>query len=117
MNAARLSSAALALSGLAGVVAPDRVADALQLPASSGRGRAEVRAGLGGAFAARGLWALLSADQRAARAVGVTWLGAAGARLASLLLDEPDTDPSFWAYLAAEVGFGLTAIATTRRHR
>ena len=110
MITARVSSAALALSGLAAVVAPDRVATALALPASTGRARAETRAGLGGTFAALGLWALLSPDPRAARAVGITWLGAAGARLAALVLDEPETDAAFWGYLAAEIGFGLTAI-------
>ena len=114
MNLARVSSAALAISGIAAVAMPGRVAAALELPASTNRGRAETRAGLGGTFAALGMWALLSRDPRAARAVGVTWLGAAGARLASLVLDDPETDPAFWAYLAAEVGFGLTAIGGSR---
>ena len=117
MIAARLSSAALAFSGLAAVVAPDRVATALAVPASTGRGRAETRAGLGGTFAALGLWALVSSDPQAARAVGVTWLGAAAARLASLVIDEPETDSAFWAYLAAELVFGLTAIVGSKRPR
>ena len=67
------------LSGVAGVALPKRVGSALELPATTGRGVAETRAGLGGTYAALGGWALVS---RAAHvAVGVTWLGAAAARL------------------------------------
>lgn len=43
---------------------------------------------------------------------GVAWLGAAAARTASLALDRPHTDAAFWSYLAAEIGFGVTAILT-----
>ena len=111
MNLGRLSSAALMLSGVAGVVMPGSVATALDLPATSGRGLAETRAGLGGTYAALGGWALLSRDRAAQTAVGVTWLGAAGARLGSLVLDHPRTDWTFWAYLAAEIGFGTSALA------
>jgi hypothetical protein len=110
MDLARVSSAALMLSGAAGVVAPERVSAELRLPVSTGRGRAEIRAGLGGTYAALGAWGLLSRDPASRRAVGVTWLGAAAARLASLALDEPETDAAFWAYLAAEIGFGLLAV-------
>jgi hypothetical protein len=98
------------LSGVAGVVMPRRVAAALDLPATSGRGVAETRAGLGGTYAALGGWALVSSDPAAQAAVGVTWLGAAGARLGSLVLDRPRTDWTFWAYLAAELGLGATAL-------
>jgi hypothetical protein len=98
------------LSGVAGVVMPRRVAAALDLPATSGRGVAETRAGLGGTYAALGGWALVSSDPAAQVAVGVTWLGAAGARLGSLVLDRPRTDWTFWAYLAAELGLGATAL-------
>jgi hypothetical protein len=110
MELGRLSSAALMMSGLAGVVMPNRVGKALDLPATTGRGVAETRAGLGGTYAALGGWALVSRDPAVQRAVGVTWLGAAGARLGSLLLDRPKTDWTFWAYLAAEIGFGATAL-------
>src|SRR5258708_11432895 len=104
MTLGRLSSAALLLSGLAGVVTPKRVAGALELSTDSGRAMAETRAGLGGTYAALGGWALLN-DQPAARvAVGVTWLGAAAARLAALASDKPQTDATYWAYLAPQVG-------------
>jgi hypothetical protein len=117
VNLGRWSSAALMASGLAGVVMPSSLASALELPAVTARGIAETRAGLGGTYAALGGWALLSRDPAAQAAVGVTWLGAAGARLASLLLDQPRTDRAFWAYLAAEVGFGATALVGARRAR
>jgi len=41
----------------------------------------------------------------------VAWLGAAAARLVSLVVDKPRTDASFCAYLAAEVVFGVVGIA------
>ena len=103
------------LSGVAGVVMPRSVGEALDLPAASRRGVAETRAGLGGTYAALGGWALVSRDPAAQVAVGVTWLGAAAARLASLALDRPRTDWTFWAYLAAEIGFGVTALGQVAR--
>jgi hypothetical protein len=103
------------LSGVAGVVMPRRVGAALDLPAASERGVAEIRAGLGGTYAALGGWALVSRDPAAQVAVGVTWLGAAVARLGSLAVDRPRTDWTFWAYLAAEVGLGVTALGQIAR--
>jgi uncharacterized protein DUF4345 len=102
-------------SGLAGAVVPDLVAQALELTVDSPRGKAEVRAGLGGTYAALGGWALVSSHPAAEAAVGVAWLGAAGARLASLALDRPKTPWPFWAYLGAEVTFGAAALASSRR--
>lgn len=115
MNLGRLSSAALMLSGAAGVVTPQRVASTLDLPPRSSRGVAETRAGLGGTYAALGGWALLSRDPTAQAAVGVTWLGAAAARVASLALDRPRTDWAFWSYLVAEVAFGAAALVPAVR--
>ena len=113
MNPGRLSSAALMLSGLAGVLIPERVGAALDLPATTGRGRTEARAGLGGTYAALGAWALLSTSPAAHRAVGVTWLGAAAARLASRRMDEPETDPVYWLSLGMEVGLGTLAVLSS----
>jgi len=110
----RCSSAALMASGLAGVVMPARVAGALELPAVTKRGIAETRAGLGGTYAALGAWALVSRDPTAQAAVGVVWLGAAGARIGSLLYDKPRTDTAFWAYLAAEISLGAAALLGAR---
>ena len=113
----RVSSAALMASGLAGAVMPGRVAAALDLPAVTKSGVAETRAGLGGTYAALGGWALVSRDPTAQAAVGLVWLGAAGARVASLLVDQPETDSAFWAYLAAEIGLGAAALIGARRAR
>jgi hypothetical protein len=115
MNLGRVSSAALMLSGISGVLTPKSVASALQLSPQSDRGVAETRAGLGGTYAALGGWALLSHDPTAQTAVGVTWLGAAAVRLASLVVDRPRTNVAYWGYLAAEVGFGATALASATR--
>jgi hypothetical protein len=103
------------LSGTAAIVAPGRVAAALQLSPVSSRGSAEVRAGLGGTYAALGAVALVSRDPAFQAAVGVTWLGAAAVRLAALRLDRPQTDAAYWAYLTAEIGFGAVAIAETAK--
>jgi hypothetical protein len=116
MNLGRVSSAALMLSGLAGVVTPDKFSSALDLTASSGRGIAETRAGLGGTYAALGAWALVSRKPAAHTAVGVLWLGAAAARIGALFVDDPKPDVTYWAYLAMEVGFGSAAVASAMRH-
>jgi hypothetical protein len=113
----RVSSAALMLSGAAGVVVPERVGVALGVSAVSARGMAEIRAGLGGTYAALGGWALVCAEPAAETAVGFTWLGAAAVRVASLVLDRPRTDWTYWAYLGAEVGFGVTALASARARK
>lgn len=110
----RVSSAALMLSGVAGVVTPARVADALDVSALSARGVAEVRAGLGGTYAALGGWALASSQPAAEAAVGVTWLGAAAVRIGALVADRPRTDWTYWAYLGAEVGLGTAALLSAR---
>jgi len=115
MKLGRASAAALMVSGLAGVLIPEKVAAALGLTPSPGRGIAEVRAGLGGTYAALGAWALLSRRRAAHTAVGVMWLGAATARLSALVVDDPEPDNTYWAYLAAELGFGAAALISGRR--
>jgi hypothetical protein len=111
----RVSSAALLLSGLAGVLTPTSVTTALHFTASSGRAKAATRAGLGGTYAALGVWAMLSRRPAAHTAVGVMWLGAAAARIGALFVDDPQPDASYWAYLAAELGFGGAAIIAAAR--
>ena len=115
MKLGRVSSAALLLSGAAGVLTPERVAESLHLTPGAGRGIAETRAGLGGTYAALGAWAMLSRRPAAHTAVGVMWLGAAAARIGALLVDDPEPDATYWAYLVAEVGFGLTAVFSGAR--
>ncbi len=106
----RISSAALLASGLAGIAIPERFAAALDLTATSPRGRAEIRAGLGGTYAALGTYALLSRSPAARRAVGLTWLGAAIVRIGAFEVDEPEADWTYWAYLAGEIGLGTGAL-------
>jgi hypothetical protein len=89
---------------------PDDVGRALELVPDTARGRTEVRAGLGGTYAALGAWSLLSRSPAAKRAAGVTWLGAGLTRIGSLAADRPRTDAAFWAYLAVELGLGLGAL-------
>jgi hypothetical protein len=110
MKPGSLSSAALMVSGLAGVLMPQRVGAALELPPMSDRAVAETRAGLGGTYAALGAWGLLTRDQGVQRAIGFTWLGAAGARLWALRKDEPKANWTYWSFLAAELGLGVAAV-------
>jgi hypothetical protein len=117
MVVGRLSSAALMLSGVAGMVSPAAVGSALDLVAGSARGVAETRAGLGGTYAALGGWALVCREPAAEIAVGVTWLGAAAVRIASLAVDRPKTDLAFWSYLGLEIGCGASALASARARR
>jgi hypothetical protein len=105
------------LSGISGVVTPKRVGAALELVPSSARGVAEARAGLGGTYAALGAWALFSREPAADVAVGVTWLGAGGVRLASLLVDRPRANAAFWTYLALELGLGATSLMSASLRR
>jgi Domain of unknown function (DUF4345) len=104
-------------SGLAGVLTPGDVGAALELRPTTPRGRTEVRAGLGGTYAALGAWALADRSSAAKRAVGFTWLGAGLVRLGSLAVDRPRTDPAFWAYLAIELGLGSAAVREAGRGR
>ena len=110
-----LSATGLLASGVAGVVVPERVATALDLIPTSSRGIAETRAGLGGTYAALGAWALLNKSAAAHRAVGWTWLGAAAVRMVALKADKPRTDPTYWAYLATELGLGTGALVAARQ--
>jgi hypothetical protein len=117
VNVGRVSSAALMLSGLAGVVMPERVGATLELVPSSARGVTEMRAGLGGTYTALGAWGLFSREPAADVAVGVTWLGAGGVRLASLLADRPRANAAFWTYLVLELGLGVTSLMSASLRR
>ena len=110
MNSARISSAALFLSGVAGIVTPVKFLQALDMDATSARGVAETRLGLGGTYAGLGAYALLSRSPAAHRAVGATWLGAGLVRLAALRIDRPRTDWTYWAYLSGELGLGAAGL-------
>ncbi|HEV7193098.1 MAG TPA: hypothetical protein VGN35_07800 [Jatrophihabitantaceae bacterium] len=117
MNLGRMSSAALFVSGIAGIVTPEKFLDALDMAATSPRGVAETRIGLGGTYAGIGGYALLSRQPGAQRAVAATWLGAGLVRLGTLQLDRPKTDWTFWAYLTGELGLGTAALLASLRRR
>ena len=115
MRAGTLSATALAASGLAIALMPERTLAQLELTPDSARGITETRAGLGGTFAALGLWALVRRTSDAYTAVGMTWLGAAVFRAYSLQQDEPETTPSYWAYLTAETVLGTAGLLARSR--
>ena len=117
MRLGTLSAAALAGSGIALALLPEKVLPSLDLAPQSARGLAEARAGLGGTFAGLGLWALLRGTSDAYTAVGMTWLGAAAFRTYSLQVDEPETTPSYWAYLTGEVVLGTAGVLARSRRR
>jgi len=112
MNLGRLASATLMLSGAAAVAMPERVATAMSLSPTGKRGLAETRAGLGGTYAGLGAWAFVTNSRAARTAVGMTWLGAAAARVASMQIDQPEPDMTFWAFLATEVVMGVGALGS-----
>jgi hypothetical protein len=117
MNLGRLASATLMLSGAAAVARPDRVATAMSLAPVGKRGLAETRAGLGGTYAGLGAWAFVTNSRAARTAVGVTWLGAAAGRVASMQIDQPEQDTTFMAFLVTEVAMGLAALGSAARNR
>jgi hypothetical protein len=82
----------------------------MRIPPTSARGITEVRAGVGGTFAALGVWAVLRGTSDAYTAVGVTWLGAAAVRMMSMQVDQPEKDWTFWAFLAGETTLGVAGV-------
>jgi hypothetical protein len=104
------SALALGASGVGIALDPRRAGEVMRIPPSSARGTTEMRAGVGGTFAALGAWALLRGTSDAYTAVGVTWLGAAAVRALSMQVDQPEKDWTFWAFLAGEVGFGVAGV-------
>ena len=117
MRLGTLSAAGLAASGLAIALMPEKTLANLELVPESARGITETRAGLGGTFAGLGLWALVRGTSDAYTAVGMTWLGAAAFRAYSLKADEPETKPSYWAYLTGEVVLGTAGVLARSRRR
>jgi hypothetical protein len=104
------SAVALSASGVGIALDPRRAGDVMRIPPMSARGVTEMRAGVGGTFAALGAWAARRDSTDAYTAVGVTWLGAAAVRAISLQADKPETDWTFWAFLGAETTLGLAGV-------
>jgi hypothetical protein len=110
-----MSALLLGASGVGIALDPRRAGAVMRIPPDSARGITEMRAGVGGTFAALGAWALLRGTPDAYTAVGVTWLGAAVVRVLSLQADEPETDWTFWAFLAGEATLGLAGLLARGR--
>jgi hypothetical protein len=104
------SAVALSAGGLAIALDPRRAGDMMRVPPMSARGVTEIRAGVGGTFAALGAWAARRDSTDAYTAVGVTWLGAAVVRVISMQVDQPETDWTFWAFLAGETTMGVAGL-------
>jgi hypothetical protein len=111
----RASALALSASGVGIAVDPRRAGDVMRLPPTNARGVTEMRAGVGGTFAALGAWAALRGTSDAYTAVGVTWLGAAAVRAVSMQTDRPEKDWTFWAFLGMETTLGLAGILARGR--
>jgi hypothetical protein len=109
-NPGLASAAGLAASGLGIALDPRRAGEMMRIPPTSARGVTEMRAGIGGTFAALGTWAMLQRSSQAYTAVGVTWLGAALVRTLSIRVDDPETDWSFWTFLAGETVLGVAGV-------
>jgi hypothetical protein len=104
------SALALSASGVGIALDPRRAGTVMRMPPQSARGLTEMRAGVGGTFAALGAWALLRGTSDAYTAVGVTWLGAAAVRTISMKVDGPEKDATFWAFLGLETTMGLAGL-------
>jgi hypothetical protein len=109
------SALALSASGVGIALDPARAGALMRIPPTTQRGITEMRAGVGGTFAALGAWALLRGTSDAYTAVGVTWLGAAAVRGYSLQTDKPETDSTFWAFLALETAMGAAGLLSGGR--
>jgi len=119
MNAllARVPAAALLASGVAGVVIPREFIANIELEATSPRGLAEVRAGLGGTYAGLGAVAMIAGTRSADAAIAATWLGAGVVRAGAWQRERFPTHWTYWAYLAGEVALGGLALSSALRRR
>jgi hypothetical protein len=104
------SALGLSASGVGIALDPRRAGQVMRMPPMSARGVTEMRAGVGGTFAALGAWAMLRGTRDAYTAVGVTWLGAAAVRAISMQTDQPEKDNTFWAFLGMETALGVAGL-------
>jgi hypothetical protein len=102
-NAGAIATLAL---GMAGLVLPARVAAMVGLTPIGGPGLAEVRATYGGLFIGLGAACLLTDHPAACATAAAGWLGAALARLLSMVRDRREPAKNA-AGLVVEGGIGL----------
>ena len=82
-----LGAAATLGLGLMGLFVPSAAAAFTSLKPIGLLGRSEIRATYGGLFAAIGLYCLIYREPQAYTLAGCAWLGAAGGRLLSVVVD------------------------------
>jgi hypothetical protein len=109
------AAAGLSAAGIGIALDPKRAGEMMRMPPMSARGITEMRAGVGGTFAALGAWALVRGTSDAYTAVGVTWLGAAAVRAVSMEVDKPEKDATFWAFLGLETVLGMAGLLARGR--
>jgi hypothetical protein len=96
-------------TGLISLVRPRSVTGFTGLAAPGARGITEIRAVLGGAFIGLGLAPLILGAPAAYRALGITYLAIAVARIVGLALDR-SSERSNWISLAVEIGAGIVLV-------
>jgi hypothetical protein len=115
MRLGTLAALSLGLGGVAIAARPEPAMRSMGLSATTPQGVLETSVGLGGTFAALGLWAALRGTRDAYTAVGVTCLGAAGVRAASLRNGDPTLMTK--ALLAGELAMGVAGLAARPRRK
>lgn len=98
----------LAASGVAGVVIPEQVAEALSTDLSDPHARAEFRVNYG-ALTALGVFGMVKPSRLLSGALAAYWLGGASFRLISFAWDRPDLSAPYLGYLVFEIVNGSIA--------
>ncbi len=96
--------------GLAALLNPDWAARFTGIRPEGRIGRSEIRATYGGFFLALGILALAMRDPPVLVAVGLAWLGAAGARVLSIAVDR-SREPRNVGAVLFEAAIGLMLLA------
>jgi len=98
-----------AVLGLVGLFSPLTAAQLVGIEPDGDRGISEIRATYGGIFLAIGIFATIAQTNDIFRAVGVGWLGAAGARSFSYVHDNSRSTANLGA-IVFEAAVGLSML-------
>jgi len=108
LTAANLGAAITLGLGVMGLVSPHRAATFVSIRPDGLNGRSELRATYGGFFLALGLACLLFQEHAMFLLAGLAWMGAAGGRILSVLIDRNvDGKNIIGIFFEAFVGFLL----------
>jgi hypothetical protein len=102
-----IGALSLLVYGVASLFLPRRVAAIISQGLTTAHGVAEFRVVHGGYFIGLAVFALLIRHPLVYAAVGVGWLGAAGARLFAWVADRPPLAPIYVAPLLFELAMGV----------